>query len=109
MCRKQIPAMAIKKQPKSEEGEIFEVANDWFRQFVKVLEFHIVEIGQGLPPDATPADCRLAVMRAVKLSLLDDGIDDDAITSLFGAAKGVRNLFCYFPVPQAKNRGASTF
>ena len=76
--------MAVKKQPESEAKEIPEAADEWFRQFLKLLELTIVETGQDLPPDATPADCRLAAMRAVKLTLLDSGMEDDAIAGLFG-------------------------
>src|SRR3954447_26381600 len=76
--------MAIKKQPEPKAGEISLALNGWFSQFLKVLELSIIEMEQCLPVDASPADCRLAVMRAVKLALLDSGIDDDAITGLFG-------------------------
>jgi hypothetical protein len=76
--------MAVKKQPESGAGELSEAANDWFRQFLKLLELFIVETGQGLPLDANTTDCRLAAMRAVKLTLLDSGIDDDEIINLFG-------------------------
>jgi hypothetical protein len=76
--------MAVKKQPESGAGEISETANDWFRQFVKLLELFIVETGQGLPSDARATDYRLAAMRAVKLTLVDSGIDDDEIVNLFG-------------------------
>jgi len=76
--------MAVKKQPESGAGELSETANDWFRQFVKLLELFIVETGQGLPPDAKVTDFRLAAMRAVRLTLVDSGIDDDEIVSLFG-------------------------
>jgi len=84
--------MAVKKQPESGAGELSETANDWFRQFVKLLELFIVETGQGLPPDAKATDYRLAAMRAVKLTLVDSGIDDDEIVNLFGrVALGDRN------------------
>jgi len=76
--------MGVKKQPESGAGEISETANDWFRQFVKLLELFIVETGQGLPSDARATDYRLAAMRAVKLTLVDSGIDDDEIVNLFG-------------------------
>jgi len=76
--------MAVKKQPESGAGELSETANDWFRQFLKLLELFIVEAGQGLPPDAKATDYRLAAMRAVKLTLVDSGIDDDEIVNLFG-------------------------
>jgi hypothetical protein len=48
--------MAVKKQPKSEAGELSEAANDWFRQFLKLFELYIVETAQGLPPDAKDTD-----------------------------------------------------
>ncbi len=76
--------MAVKKQPESGAGELSETANDWFRQFLKLLELSLVETGQGLPPDAQPTDYGLAAMRAVRLTLLDSGIDDDEIVNLFG-------------------------
>lgn len=76
--------MAVKKQPESGAGELTETANDWFRQFVKLLELFIVKTGQGLPSDARATDYRLAAMRAVKLTLVDSGIDDDEIVNLFG-------------------------
>lgn len=76
--------MAVKKQPESGAGEISKTANDWFRQFVKLLELFFVETGQGLTPDAKAPDYRLAAMRAVKLTLVESGIDDDEIVDLFG-------------------------
>jgi hypothetical protein len=76
--------MAVKKQPESNAGEISEVVDLWFRQFLNFLELAIVETERRLPSDATPADFSLAAMRAVKRTLQDSGIDDDAIAALFG-------------------------
>lgn len=76
--------MAVKKQPESDARELSEAANDWFRQFLKHLELFMVETGQGLPPDAETAACRLAAMRAVKLTLLDSGMSGEEILNLFG-------------------------
>lgn len=76
--------MAIKKQPESDAGEISEAVNDWFRQFLKHLEIFMVETGQGLPADSEPADHCLAAMRAVKLTLLDSGMDDEGVRNLLG-------------------------
>ncbi len=76
--------MAVKKQPESDARELSEAANDWFRQFLKHLELFMVETGQGLPPDTETAACRLAAMRAVKLTLLDSGMGSEEILNLFG-------------------------
>jgi hypothetical protein len=76
--------MAVKKQPESGTDELSEAAHDWFRQFLKDLELFMVETGLGLRPDSESADYRLAAMRAVKLTLLDSGMDDEEIRGLFG-------------------------
>lgn len=76
--------MAVKKQPESDAGKLSESANDWFRQFLKHLELFMVETGQSLPTDSKLTDHRLAAMRAVKLTLLDSGMDDDEVRSLVG-------------------------
>ncbi len=72
------------KQLDFEAEGLSEVASDWFRQFRKHLELAMVDTGRGLPSDATPADYQLAVLNAVKLTLLDSGLDNDAIVELFG-------------------------
>lgn len=76
--------MAVKKQPESDAGALSEPANDWFRQFLKHLEIFMVEAGQVVRSDAEATDYRLAAMRAVKLTLLDSGMDDDEFWSLVG-------------------------
>ena len=76
--------MAVKKQPDPDAGTLSEGANDWFRQFLKHLEISMAEIGQGLPPDASTPDFSLAAMRAVKMTLLDSGLDYEQILGLFG-------------------------
>lgn len=76
--------MAVKKQPDSGAGEISEAAIDWFQQFLKHLEIFMAETGQNVPADSGPEELNLAAMRAVKLTLLDSGIDQDEIVSLFG-------------------------
>ncbi len=76
--------MAVKKQPDADAGTLSEGANDWFRQFLKHVEIFMAETGQGLPSDAGNADYSLAAMRAVKLTLLDSGLDGEQILGLFG-------------------------
>ncbi len=43
----------------------------------------MAETGQGLSPSPDNADFCLAAMRAVKLTLLDSGLDNDEVFSLF--------------------------
>lgn len=87
--------MTVKKQPESSAGELCESANDWFRRFLKHLEIYMAETGQALRSDSDSAELRLAVMRAVKLTLRDSGVDEDEFVNLFGRIaieeKGVAN------------------
>jgi hypothetical protein len=76
--------MAVKKQPDSKSATISEGANDWFRQFLKHLELSWSEIGQTIPSDATPEDYGLATMQAVKMTLLDSGLNDEQVLGLLG-------------------------
>jgi hypothetical protein len=76
--------MAVKKQPDPNAGTLPEGASDWFRQFLKHLEISMAETGQGLSPDANSAEYSLAAMRAVKLTLLDSGLENEQIVGLFG-------------------------
>lgn len=75
--------MAVKKQPDPDAGTLHEGANDWFRQFLKHLEIFMAETGQGLSSDAKTTDYSLATMQAVKLTLLDSGLDSEQILGLF--------------------------
>lgn len=76
--------MAIKKQPDHDSGTLSEGANDWFRQFLKHLEIYMAETGQGIPSEANLKDYSLAAIQAVKLTLLDSGLDDEQVLGLFG-------------------------
>lgn len=75
--------MAVEKQP-DESKTLPDGANDWFRQFLKHLEGYMVDTGQGLAGNAEPSEYSLATMRAIKLTLLDSGLDDGQILELFG-------------------------
>jgi hypothetical protein len=72
------------KQLDSEAEGLSEGASDWFRQFLKFLELALIDAGRTLPADASSADLQLAALRAVKFTLLDSGIDNDAVVALFG-------------------------
>jgi len=76
--------MAVKKQPDSGTRELSEAANDWFRQFLKHLEIYMMETGQSLGQESDSADHRLAAMHAVKLTLLDTGMNHEELRNLFG-------------------------
>lgn len=76
--------MNVKRQPESSAQELYESANDWFRQFLKHVEIFMAATGQALRPDSDAAELRLAALRAVKLTLLDSGADEDEILDLFG-------------------------
>jgi hypothetical protein len=75
--------MAEKPLDFETEG-LSEGASDWFRQFRKHLELAMIDAGRSLPPNATPADYQLAALRAVKVTLIDSGLDRDVIVDLFG-------------------------
>jgi hypothetical protein len=74
--------MAVKKQPDPDAGEIPELVNEWFRQFLKHLELHFVALGQTVSSDSAPADYHLAAMQAVRLTLLDSGMSEDGFRKL---------------------------
>jgi hypothetical protein len=76
--------MTVKKPPESSAGELCEPANDWFRQFLKLLEVFLAETGQTLRLDSDSTELRLAAVRALKLTLLDSGADTEEIVGLFG-------------------------
>ncbi len=76
--------MAVKKQPDSDAGTVPEGANDWFRQFLKHVELFMAETGRELSPDADDADYCLAAIQAVKLTLLDSGLDTEQVLGVFG-------------------------
>lgn len=74
--------MAVKKQPNHGAGEISGSVDEWFRQFLKHLELHLVAFGQSISSDSAPADYHLATMQAVRLTLLDSGMNEDGFRDL---------------------------
>lgn len=74
--------MAVKKQPEPDTGEISELVNEWFRQFLKHLELHLLAHGQSISSESAAADYHLAAMQAVRLTLLDSGMNDDGFRDL---------------------------
>ena len=74
--------MAVKKQPDSDAGEFSEVADDWFRQFLRHLELDLVATCEGIATDTDRDSLRLAALRAVKRTLIDSGMSDDELLHL---------------------------
>ena len=68
--------MAVKKQPDHGTGEIPGSVNEWFRLFLKHLELHLIASGQYISSDSVPSDYHLAAMQAVRLTLLDSGMNE---------------------------------
>ena len=74
--------MAIKKQPDPGTGEISESVNEWFRQFLKHIELHLIAIGRSISSESVPADYHLAALQAVRLTLLDSGMSANGFRDL---------------------------
>lgn len=74
--------MAVKKQPDPDAGEIPELVNEWFRQFLKHLELHLLTHGPSISSESAPADYHFAAMQAVRLTLLDSGMSEDGFRDL---------------------------
>ena len=80
--------MAVKKQPESDTSRVPSAALDWFHQFQKHLEMYFIDSSRQLTRDSTECEYQLAVMRAVKLTLSDSGLDDASILALLGQVAG---------------------
>jgi hypothetical protein len=81
-CREQTQTMSVKKQPDQGIGEISGSVNDWFRLFLKHLELHLVAFGPSISSESVPADYHFAAMQAVRLTLLDSGMNEDGFRDL---------------------------
>ena len=77
--------MADKKLPDFRAGHLSEAANSWFHMFQKILDQALAESAERLPPDSGPPEYRQAALEAVRLTLLDSGMDDDQVRVLFRA------------------------
>jgi hypothetical protein len=76
-------------EPRESEVEsrgdsISEAASDWLAQFVKHFELNFFDVCRDLPPAAGAADYQDATMRAVFQTMLDSGMDPDAIVESLG-------------------------
>ena len=69
--------MAVKKQPESEATGIPEAADEWFRQFLKLLEITMFETGQDLTTDARTVKKTWPTSKScVRLDLLQSSTDN---------------------------------
>jgi hypothetical protein len=77
--------MVVKKQPdfSSKTGSIEADGLDWFQQFVKHLEINWSTVFQRIASNNDQSAYRLEVLRAVKLTLKDSGMDESSIQTAF--------------------------
>jgi hypothetical protein len=77
--------MVVKKQPdsSSKTGSIEADSLDWFQQFMKHLEINWSSVSQRIATNNDPSAYRLEVLRAVKLTLKDSGMDESSIQTAF--------------------------
>ncbi len=78
--------MVVKKQPDSTSADaaVKSESFDWFQQFLKHLEINLAEVSERIDPSADATVYHLEVVRAVKLTLRDSGMDEASIQATFG-------------------------
>src|SRR5689334_21062055 len=76
--------MNEKKLPDADVSSIPSFATEWFQQFLRHLKINFRSISQKLTDDTELSEQRLTAMRAVKLTLIDSGIDLESFIELFG-------------------------
>jgi len=88
--------MAEKKlrepQPAAQQDSIPKGASDWLRQFVKHFELNFSDASRSLPAAAPLSDLHDATSRAVLQTLLDSGMDTEAVEESIGQALIERRL-----------------
>ena len=77
--------MVVKKQPDSaaNTGSLEADGLDWFQQFLKHLEINWSVVSQRIAASNDQAEYRIEVLRAVKLTLKESGMDESSIQSVF--------------------------
>jgi len=63
---------------------ISERASEWVRLYVKHFELNFLDMGCSLPPDAGDRDYGIAAIRAMFQTLVDSGIESEAIAETVG-------------------------
>jgi hypothetical protein len=76
--------MATEKQPEGTSEEVVAPGNDWFQQLLKHIELHLPDAGRELTPGSDVSEFQATALRAVYQTLLDSGMQPEAIASLFG-------------------------
>ena len=79
-------------QPATRQDSIPEGASDWASQFVKHFELSFSDASRSLLPEAPLSDLHDATIRAVLQTLLDSGMDAEAIEESIGRALMERRL-----------------
>lgn len=101
--------MANKKQPDFQAGHLSEAASDWFRMFQKILDQTLAESAQQLSPDSGPPEYQQAALEAVRLTLLDSGMNADQIRILFNGAANNMSQQADVPTPDSLGYPANYF
>lgn len=56
----------------------------WIRQYIKLVELHLLEASRDLPPEPGVSESQEAAARAVFKTFLDSGLDLNAVVELLG-------------------------
>ena len=59
-------------------------SDDWFRQFVKHLDLHLIDASRNLRRQASVAELQAAAARAIVTTYLDSGMELESIMELVG-------------------------
>lgn len=79
-------------EAESQQNSIPEGAGDWVRQFVKHFELNFLDASRSLPPEPPLSDLHGATIRAALQTLLDSGMDVEAVEESVGHALIARHL-----------------
>lgn len=79
--------MTVKMLHDVDGGELPATASDWIREFLKNVELNLVDVVSQITHSGTP-DYAVAAMRAVRLTLLDAGLNEEQFDSLIEQVKG---------------------
>jgi len=79
-------------QPGTRQDSIPDGASDWASLFIKHFELNFWDSSRSLPPEAPLSDLHAATIRAVLQTLLDAGMDAEAVEESIGQALIERRL-----------------
>ena len=78
--------MTVEKRLESNAGALPEAVGEWMLQFQKLFELYLIDAARDLPPDADESACPHVAVQALKLTLLDSGMDEPSVVELFDRA-----------------------